>query len=294
MNIVRVVYESGIQAALQDGRWRLASCDFDPPVTFGTLPAATSGLRLRPILITEILTNRRERTFLLDATAKDLIALRISTFTGLGSTGSEIFHFHHLSYLLGAVAYHCERLAQLYAEICHEFVRVRFPDTSETNFVTFEYQPDPYYEFDALVTAARRTYDYSRYLLWQAFGDGSSSVPRSLAATLPCCNHMPPQLRERIDASWKQYGELLTDYRDCLQHYVPLDFGMASASMYRLPCRAWAMTLRIPDNPGVRSKRLFTYALQRDVLTYGYEVTNELLHVMQALGDAVGSKPRDA
>jgi hypothetical protein len=195
MNIVRVVYESGIQAALQDGRWRLASCDFDPPVTFGTLPAATSGLRLRPILITEILTNRRERTFLLDATAKDLIALRISTFTGLGSTGSEIFHFHHLSYLLGAVAYHCERLAQLYAEICHEFVRVRFPDTSETNFVTFEYQPDPYYEFDALVTAARRTYDYSRYLLWQAFGDGSSSVPRSLAATLPCCNHMPPQLR---------------------------------------------------------------------------------------------------
>jgi len=83
-----------------------------------------------------------------------------------------------VDYTVGAVGYHCKRLAEVYAEISRHFPNViRFFPKNTTGLATFPYVPEPYYEFDALITAARRAYDSTRYLLWYSFGPRNSSTP---------------------------------------------------------------------------------------------------------------------
>lgn len=48
------------------------------------------------------------------------------------------------------------------------------------------------------------------------------------------------------------------------------------------------MTLRIPDNPECRSKAKFRYDRNMDALTYGWEATNELVEMSEAIIEAVG------
>jgi hypothetical protein len=43
--------------------------------------------------------------------------------------------------------------------------------------------------------------------------------------------------------------------------------------------------LRIPDNPQARSKELFTFALNRDALTYAWALVDEILDVAIEVAD---------
>ena len=97
--------------------------------------------------------------------------------------------------------------------------------------VNFSYQLEPYFEFDAAVTVARRAYDSCRYVLWRRWGPSQSSVPSSFSRTVPLCTTLDPAVRDDLIASWERYGKNLTDYRDCIQHYVPVDFGLATSFM---------------------------------------------------------------
>ena len=141
-----------------------------------------------------------------------------------------MFLVHQAAYLVGALEYHCERVAKIYTGISKQFASLPI-GTDEADKGTFGYQADPYYEFDAAVTVARRCSDVSRYLLWEYFGPGRGTMPRSFAKTVPLCTPLPSELRDRLDQSWERFGTRITDYCDCLQHYVPVDFGVATAWM---------------------------------------------------------------
>jgi hypothetical protein len=62
----------------------------------------------------------------------------------------------------------------------------------------------------------------------------------------------------------------LTDYRDCIIHNAPIDFGLGTGSMQKLDGGVWSVLMRIPDNPEVKSRAAFTFAKGLDALTYGW------------------------
>jgi hypothetical protein len=198
------------------------------------------------------------------------------------------FHQHHIAYLIGAVAYHCVRLSEIYVDFVGSFAEscntnAIHDASSQVNYGRRgTHAGSPYYEFDAFVSAARRTYDVSRYLLWHSFGE-KHDAPTSFARTVPRCARLLPDVRERLTQSWETYGESITEYRDCLHHYVPIDFALDSVSMKRAPFGGWMARVRIPDNPKARSKSEFTYTGGRDALTFAHECATELLDVMNLI-----------
>jgi len=198
-----------------------------------------------------------------------------------------------LEYLTGALIYHCKNLAEKYASICRQ--AAAFPNGFERpdEKAIFSGQSDGYYEFEALVTVARRTYDAIRYPIWESFGPAKDSVPRNFYNTLLKCTTLPPALAERLQTSWSKWGLKLRAYRDCLQHYVPLDFGHSSAVVELLDSGVWSTALRIPDNPEMKSRKRFQYEQGIDALSYGWELTNEILDVVFQVLRAVDDNQSD-
>ena len=126
-----------------------------------------------------------------------------------------------------------------------------------------------------------------RYILWRRFGNAEHPTPRSLEVLLKNRYEIPEQLYRQLKTSWETHGTLLTHYRNCIHHYVPIDYALASASMRRCSLGIWTTTIPIPDNPETRSKKKFTYDLNRDALTYAWELSNEILDVVLVTADAV-------
>ena len=282
--LIRVVYELGVEAVSTSNGRVILSGEPGRQRLFANSAAVTEAVRLPPCLITERLASGQERSLLLRADAKTPFGLGVTElFTG-DLEPSVIWHAYHIGYLVGAVAYHSERLAELYAAICRQF-SVFFGKTTDSDYATFGYQMEPYYEFDSAVTAARRAYDVSRHLLWRRFG-GGGSTPSSFTKTLGACARLPDDLKAHLDTSWKEVGKRITEYRDCLQHYVPVDFGLASASMEKRDGGFWSARIRIPDNPETRSKEAFTYGRGLDALAYCRSVAEELLTIMSLVIDS--------
>lgn len=141
------------------------------------------------------------------------------------------------------------------------------------------------FEFESLVTAVRRTYEYARYIIWGEFSGSSNNTPRSFEQTLKSCKKLPQDLQFRLASSWEQYGKKVTEYRDCIQHYVCISGGFPRIRMDRLEGDVWACSALIPDNPEARSHRSFKYDTNIDALQYGWQVTEEILQVTRTILD---------
>ena len=175
----------------------------------------------------------------------------------------------------------------LYSDICNSEVTLDVNWPSECSAFTFQDQSEPYYEFDALITVARRTYDALRYILWPVFGPGGGHTPSNFPKTLDSCCGLPENLQDVMSNSWSTHGVKLTAYRDCIQHYVPVSFGIDTALVERVAGDTWSVLLRIPDNPETKSQRNFVFALRLDALTYGWELANELISIAAELVAAI-------
>jgi hypothetical protein len=57
--------------------------------------------------------------------------------------------------------------------------------------------------------------------------------------------------------------------------------------MQKLDGGVWSVLMRIPDNPEVKSRVAFTFAKGLDALTYGWELTNEIVRVATAIMKAI-------
>ena len=196
-----------------------------------------------------------------------------ATYVGL------LRHAMNAQYTAGAVLYHCQELALKYAQVRNDAIRIRQRLPIEGKFFSFQGQSAPYYEVEELITASRRAYDSLRYILWKTFGTDDRSIPSNFAKTLAACTKMPDSLRASLEASWLSFGTTMTAYRDCIQHYAPVTFGIETASLEELAGDAWSVRIRLPDNPGARSQNAFTFAAGLDALTYGWELANEVFRV---------------
>jgi hypothetical protein len=148
-------------------------------------------------------------------------------------------------------------------------------------------------ELDALLSASRRAYDKIGQVVWAAF-ERRGQVPDNVAGVLKRSRSCPKELAERFGVSWALVGRKLKDYRDCTQHYASTPLGTDAITKRRLDGDLWGAWARIPDNPEVRAKGKFTYALELDALTYGWEVSNEVILLAAAAMAAAADAKRPA
>ena len=289
MTLIRVVYEFGLEATLHQHGWVVSSSEPSPGPVFASPSAVSEALGRRPCIITERLDSGRERSLLLRSDSRTPFGLGTTDLCSGSLEPDAIYRAHHIGYLVGAVAYHCERMAESCATICRQYADICALHASSggrnSDRAIFQNQTEPYYEFDAAITAARRAYDISRFLIWRRFGR-AHKVPNSFARLLKADSNLPEDLRSRLEKSWTEFGARLSDYRDCIQHYVPVDFGFASASLEKVGGAFWSVRIRIPDNPEARSSKAFTFAKGLDALSYSREIAEELLTVMTLVIDS--------
>ena len=184
-----------------------------------------------------------------------------------------------LAYDVGAILHHCANLAKAYSSIVSNFQHIRtIPGfaTSDSDFASFGYQQEPYYELDALLSAGRRAYDKIGYCVWHAFEGAGGGMPDNMGQIVDRLKVCPRLLAEHLRNSWLTFGARLKDYRDCTQHFASVDMPLSTVMMKHLGDGVWRAWARIPDNPQVRSKKRFTYTLCLDALTYGWDVANEI------------------
>ena len=206
-----------------------------------------------------------------------------------GMTAPLIYDAMAVQYLAGALVHHVAGIVHAY-----EGVRDAFKDASAIASLDrramFGSQPEPYYEFDALLGVIRRSYDACRYLLWKCFGPANGGVPSSLKKVLPFCDRLDPDVKQSLETSWSMWGTLVTEYRDCVHHYVPIDFGISSIMMEETLPGVWGAMARIPDNPEARSKRQFRFTSGLDALTFGWTAACEASRVLRLVATAVERK----
>ncbi|MBA7582872.1 hypothetical protein ES708_24810 [subsurface metagenome] len=157
--IIHAVFEQGIEVQLAEDRWTISSA---PPVSeaaFRSLAHAVIALSpVRVLLISEKRDYGGDLTYLLRCNGEYFGGYRMLMNRPLSTV--LFYPVYSLAYLLGAIGYHCQKLAELYARITVEFFRFTqipgYPDKEEV--AGFDHQ-GAYYEFDALIGAVRRLYD---------------------------------------------------------------------------------------------------------------------------------------
>ena len=282
--LIREVYEKGIETRRgDDGRFYFQSVQSGQSAEVTANPKVTYGVRR--ILFTERLASGQELTWLLSSAGEILLG-------GLSDLSQVVIHnkgmriledYFSVSYVVGATCHHCQRLAEAYADISRRFASSLAKMSNSDDMVYFGHEPEPFYEFDALITAAMRSYDTMRFILWTAFGDKGSRPVSFQEVFEKVKNNLSPTLVQHLDRTWLQFGEKLKDYRDCIQHYVPLSGEIPSACMKRLDRGVWSTSYWLPENPKAKSAKEFRFRSQLDALTYGWELANEIMDTTKAI-----------
>ncbi len=238
---------------------------------------------LRPVLVRE--ARDSGNLDLLLSTTGQVLNLKSSELYSPQIAGSRLLPLSFaLAYDVNSCLHHCASLAVTYESIIKDYHRLaRIPGISlgDSGMVSMGYQPTPYFEFDALVSAARRAFDKIGHYVWQAFEGSGGGRPDNFADLIPRLRHCPLHLAGRLSSSWSAFGSRLKEYRDCTQHFASMDmgFGTGVVMVKKLDDTEWRAWARIPDNPDARSRKNFKYEAGLDALTYGWETTNEVLNL---------------
>jgi hypothetical protein len=274
--IHRLVYEHGVELHLsEDGDWCLPQGEQARSVVVDLKDLADMGIR--PVFLVQRTSATGSHPLLL--TPNGSIA-RFPRAMELASRRGFLYDAHGIAYLGNAIEYHTRRLAESYSSICRQYVDgCSIPGHPDLGRALYGGQSEPYHEFDALLGAIRRAYDTLRYPLSKLYPtDGR--LGDSLVEYLKLCSDVPGGLRRELQGSWEAHGERMKVYRDCIHHYVPLDFGQSSVHMTEILSAVWTVSALIPDNPEARSSRKFTFAGNLDALEYGWPIAIEVLRIM--------------
>lgn len=287
MDYTRIVFEKGIEIRLEsDGVWRVQSAE-DKPLPMGA-KEINNQYKVQPIVAVRPLSLGIDYAFLLSNNEElEILDLVPSKFYSPFLTDvSALIKACNIGYVLGSVHHHCKRLAIEYSEICRVYAMLPHPEGRSSDQAGFSYTDEPYYELDALLTAAHRAYDTIGKINWHVFGP-RGDAPHSFENTIEPCKNLSPFLKDRLNLSWDKFGKKINDYRDCIQHYAPLHPGITNVDMMRLQNGVWSISLIIPDNPEVRSQNKYKYDSKIDALKYGWELTNEITEVARLILDEV-------
>ena len=253
------------------GEWHFSNSHLS--IGMASPAVAMTELKLRPV-VASLLWKPKRVDSLLPATGGRLLDIYP---TELMKTASR-----SLIYMMQSSLYHCLALARWYSDECtrHGLWLLSFPAKIDKQVFV---PSDPYYEFEALVTAIVRGYDTLRYALWKKWG-GGGSIPSSYGRVVDAMVGCPREVAVRLQSSRDGAYSRAKEYRDCIQHYV--DVGSSSWAMMELLRESvWSVIVRVPDNPEARSSNRWVFSGNHDALTLGWELCTELFGVIDvALG----------
>ena len=196
LNCERVIFDGGVTLHRAQGGFVTHPGSKGGPVSVDLSQVADAGLR--PLLAILRLPANLSVPVLLDADAKG-----VRRFSATALFERHGFHAFDLEYLSTALVYHLDALARHYEVIRDRFREIiLIPGAHQTQEANYSHHPEPYFEFDAVITAARRAYDSCRYVLWQRWGPSNSSLPEII---LQNCSFV---FQIRADCSRGANGEL--------------------------------------------------------------------------------------
>jgi hypothetical protein len=204
-------------------------------------------------------------------------AVRLGHVNGACYT-ADYFEESDLRYCVLATLYHLNRIIDLYVALTQLFERTHRPGTAICGNTS---DPRVYYEIDAFLGAARRVYESMRKVLWKHYRTGPNGRWRCIRGAVKA-NAVPEPFAQKLRASWDLFGQRLTEYRDCMTHNDPLTDGATTCRMEWYGSR-WGMNVKLPSNPGAKSRQSFDFATGPEALNYCHTVACHLVDVCQAL-----------
>jgi hypothetical protein len=289
MKPTHIIYEHGIEIKLLNGERCVPALMKGPSDDRFLFSDFLKKYAIRPVLSFEDFSEGESFIHILSIDGMRSLNLDCTNFRIASSLRASLWHkYLRFLYDIGSVMHHCISLAKCYADLSDDFSRHRsipgYP-ADESGHVLFGGRHEIYYEFDALISAARRVYNELKMITWDKFGAGRDT-PKKMDDMLHGVTSMPETVKHRMLASWQQHGARLKDYRDCAHHHTSLDIGNGSALLILLDGCIWSVRAPIPDNPEAKTHRGFTYQLNHDALTYAWELTNELINLALELHEA--------
>ena len=291
---VRIVFEKGIELRCTREKWWafqsvseknefITSEENPEEIPHKLFHSVYTKYHVRPILLTSSYSS--EHSMLLPSIPMRILDVELSELDNTNFEDISFQHLSNLSYSMETMLYHCKQLAEVYCRICRSFVSFPFNYPKKEDRVILGGNPETYFEFDALVTAVMRLYEVLRYVIWIKFGTPKNHVPRSYGDMLKKIHSQkkdfPSLLFDRLNDNWSRIGDRAKRYRDCLQHNSPLIRGRPYARMSRLDDKVWSAAIWIPDNPEDKSQVKFIYDSEIDALTYGWELTSEMVKLVK-------------
>lgn len=194
-------------------------------------------------------------------------------------TTRAMYEEYDVRHCLLAALYHLNRIIDLYVGMVH-----LFEETSPDGLTGNSSDSRIYFEVDAFLVEARRIYDLIAKVLWKHYARGKSDQWLRIKTALKFNDLFPKELDSAVRDSWAAHGEKVTDYRDCLLHYVPLtEDASTTVWMNRFDGR-WGATVRLPSNPEANSRRVFdTSESGVDAASYCYGIVSELVGLCEKL-----------
>lgn len=297
---VRIVFEKGIELrCTREKQWAFQSVseknefitseENPEEIPHKLFHSVYMKYHVRPILITSSYSS--EHSMLLPSLPMRILDVELSELYTKNFEDISFQHLSNLIYSMETMLYHCKQLAEVYCRICRSFVSFPFGYLKKVDKVILGGNPETHFEFDALVTDVVRLYEALRYVIWIKFGTPKNHVPRSYKDMLKKIpsqkKDFPPLLFNRLKDNWSTIGDRAKKYRDCLQHNSPVIHGRPYVRMSRLDDKVWSASIWIPDNPEDKSQVKFIYDSEIDALTYGWELTSEMVKLVKMVVDEV-------
>lgn len=295
---VRIVFEKGIELRCTREKWWafqsvseknefITSEENPEEIPHKLFHSVYTKYHVRPILLTSSYSS--EHSMLLPSLPMRSLDVELSELDNKNLEDISFQHLSNLIYSMGAMLYHCKQLAEVYCEVCRSFVSFPFGQLEKYDKAIYSENPETYFEFDALVTDVIRLYEVLRYVIWIKFGTPKNHVPRSYKDMLKKIpsqkKDFPPLLFNRLKDNWSIIGDRAKKYRDCLQHNSPIIRGRPYVRMSRLGDKVWSAAIWLPDNPEAKSQVKFIYDSEIDALTYGWELTSEMVKLVKMVVD---------
>ena len=295
---VRIVFEKGIELrCTREKQWAFQSVsEKNEFITSEENPeeiphklfySVYTKYHVRPILLTSSYSS--EHSMLLPSIPMRSLDVELSELDNKNFEDVSFQHLSNLIYSMETMLYRCKQLAEVYCRIYRSFVSFQYGYLKKVDKVILGGNPETYFEFDALVTDVMRLYEVLRYVIWIKFGTPKNDVPRSyedMLKKIPLRKKgFPSLLFDRLNDNWSIIGDRAKKYRDCLQHNSPIIRGRPYVRMSRLDDKVWSASIWIPDNPEDKSQEKFIYDSKIDALTYGWELTSEMVKLVKMVVD---------
>ena len=239
---------------------------------------------LRPLLFGVTQADGNDGWFVCSNAPEPVLEEQVQTLAEAPNAREASLHeqVSSLQYILSSAIYHTKQLALLYSDtLAGHRERDRGREWSRDYISSSN---EPYFEFEAGITALIRGYDTLRQFIWSACG-ASGTRPSNFAKVVDKAV-LPEPIAARAHEAREPY-ERAKEYRHCIQHYT--HFGVYARTRVRLhKARVWTYTAVLPDNPEARSQSEFLFsnfesASGIDALTYLWESTAALIRLAKLM-----------